>query len=222
MDRSSKPKKILVVHGSRAMRAILQDLLQNKGSWKLDFIEFEEFDSNVVEDLEPDLVLAGFTRLRNEDADELIKFSSRLKHQPIKVFVVSMEVSDALEQELVRQGICGIISSESDFRFLPKAIESVFRGELWCSRFVLQQILEKYRNDIGSGAVNSKESILTDREKEVVQLIVLGFKNREIADKLCISYSTVINHVYRIYRKLNVENRAEAISYILSSNIIAD
>jgi DNA-binding NarL/FixJ family response regulator len=61
---------------------------------------------------------------------------------------------------------------------------------------------------------------LTDRENEVLQLIALGFTNREISCHLVISESTVQNHVHHIYEKLGVSNRVQAAAYAIQLRII--
>jgi two-component system, NarL family, response regulator LiaR len=56
--------------------------------------------------------------------------------------------------------------------------------------------------------------ILSEREKEVIDLLADGFRNKEIADKLFISLSTVKSHIYNIYEKLHVSSRVEALNKI--------
>lgn len=56
---------------------------------------------------------------------------------------------------------------------------------------------------------------LTERENEILGLIAEGFTNRGIADQLCISESTVENHIHHIYGKLGITNRAQAVAHAL-------
>jgi two-component system, NarL family, response regulator DegU len=60
---------------------------------------------------------------------------------------------------------------------------------------------------------------LTDREKQVLELIANGFTNKEIALNLWISESTVENHIHHIYVKLRISNRARAVAYALQSRL---
>jgi len=57
----------------------------------------------------------------------------------------------------------------------------------------------------------TKPTLLTHRETEILELIAMGYRNNEIADKLFISYHTVVNHVRNIYDKLAVSSRSQAI-----------
>lgn len=61
---------------------------------------------------------------------------------------------------------------------------------------------------------------LTDREREILVLITHGLNNREIADRLTISRSTVKNHVSNIFSKLNVSNRAEAVALAVQNHLV--
>lgn len=61
------------------------------------------------------------------------------------------------------------------------------------------------------GNMNFIHKILTNRENEICNLLAKGLYNREIAEKLNISISTVQNHIHKIYKKLGVRNRTEAV-----------
>ena len=59
--------------------------------------------------------------------------------------------------------------------------------------------------------MRKKEKELTNREIDVLKLLVLGYNNKEIADKLCITHHTVKAHLTQVYKKLGVKNRSKAI-----------
>ena len=63
-------------------------------------------------------------------------------------------------------------------------------------------------------------SVLTDRQKSILKLIADGLTNKEISQHLSISESTVENHIHRIYKKLKISNRAQAVSYVLRSRMV--
>ena len=65
-----------------------------------------------------------------------------------------------------------------------------------------------------------KEAILTKRETEVMNLLMCGYNNSTIAEKLCISTHTIKAHTSSIYEKLNVSNRVQAIVKCLKENLI--
>jgi DNA-binding NarL/FixJ family response regulator len=63
-------------------------------------------------------------------------------------------------------------------------------------------------------------SLLTEREKQVLQWIAKGLTNREISSRLSLSESTIENHIHHIYKKLKISNRAQAVAYVLGTKIV--
>jgi DNA-binding NarL/FixJ family response regulator len=94
-----------------------------------------------------------------------------------------------------------------------KTINIIKKGYLSVPRFMLQTL----RDELLLGkVVDNKESItwenhLTPREDEINELISRGYSNKEIADRLFISVSTVKSHIYKIFRKTSIKNRTQAI-----------
>jgi len=124
--------------------------------------------------------------------------------------VVLFNVAQGLgiEETTVDWGIKGVFYEKDPVEYYPKGIMAVFSGELWLSRKIMtKQILKtKRRNHIYKKDVAS----LTRREAEVLSMVAIGCTNEEIADKLCISSSTVKTHLYNIFRKIDVPNRLQA------------
>jgi DNA-binding NarL/FixJ family response regulator len=71
-----------------------------------------------------------------------------------------------------------------------------------------------------SSDIARREPMLSDREKEIVQLIAQGFRNKEIAEKLFISEQTVKNHLHNIFDKLGVSDRLELALYAIHHRLI--
>ena len=104
---------------------------------------------------------------------------------------------------------------------LVKAIRAVSAGEMVTRPPVAPALLDNIRSHInGFHDITEMENMdpLTEREKEILNLIALGKGNREIADTLNIEEKTVKNHINNIYSKLQIKSRYEAISYMLRHN----
>lgn len=104
---------------------------------------------------------------------------------------------------------------------LVEAIRAVAGGEMVTRPPVAPALLDNIQSHIKeSHDVAEMESMepLTEREKEILNLIALGRGNREIADALKIEEKTVKNHINNIYSKLQIKSRYEAISYMLRHN----
>ena len=92
---------------------------------------------------------------------------------------------------------------------LIQSIRELVAGGAPISGPVAQKILTAFRKMIPN---NKNVGILSERERDVLNLIATGFRNKEVADKLSISLATVKSHIYNIYNKLHVTSRVEAIN----------
>jgi LuxR family transcriptional regulator, positive regulator of biofilm formation len=112
-----------------------------------------------------------------------------------------------IEEKAISWGMRGFFyEQDSPIQFV-KGISAMFKGELWYSRDVMTKyILSRKANN------NHKKDvvILTQRELEVLTMIISGTKNEDIADSMCISAHTVKTHIYNIFKKINVPNRLQA------------
>jgi len=82
---------------------------------------------------------------------------------------------------------------------------------------IAKKVIELFKNHI---PVKSEEFSLSERELEVLQLVVEGFGNQEIADKLFISLQTVRNHIRHIYQKLQVHSKSQAVVKAIKEGLI--
>jgi len=122
--------------------------------------------------------------------------------------------------ELIRIGVKGFLSIDMGSDILKKALVLIKEGETWASRRLLSiaipsgpDYLKNYLHDKG------QSFILSEREKEILKTMVLGFKNKDIADKLYISENTVKTHIGNIFKKFGVNNRAQAIIFAMEHRV---
>jgi DNA-binding NarL/FixJ family response regulator len=101
----------------------------------------------------------------------------------------------------------GVLSTDTDFRLFKRAVRVILDGQIWIDNEKLKALLRSKTN-CPSGAIER----LTCREKQVMESIVAGCKNREIAEKLFLSEQTVKSHVNRIFRKFGVTCRSQLVS----------
>jgi two-component system nitrate/nitrite response regulator NarL len=113
-------------------------------------------------------------------------------------------------------GAMGLVSKQKAADTVIRAIEKVYAGEVWLDRTMIASIL----NDRVSTSVAPEQNAeaqriakLTEREREVIQLIGEGIKNRQIAARLYISEATVRHHLTSIFAKLGVTDRFELVIY---------
>lgn len=171
-----------------------------------------------VRKLRPDVVLMDI-RMPNCDGLEATR---RIKAWMPEVRVVMLTVSDD-EQDLVaavKSGADGYLLKDVQPEDLFDQLRRIGEGEAPLSRGMtgklLNQLARRSRPALESKAIG----VLSERECEVLALVVEGFTNREIGEELGIARNTVKNHLRSIYGKLDVKNRTEAAAYAVGHGLV--
>jgi DNA-binding NarL/FixJ family response regulator len=138
--------------------------------------------------------------------------------------IMLTEKSDAQKTvECFRNGARGVFpKSGSEFKLLCKCVECVHQGQIWASSEELCWLLSALESSVFSPCtmrvVNVKgERLLSNREEDVVKLLMEGYSNREIAQGLDLSEHTIKNYLFRIFEKLGVSSRTELLLYAMNS-----
>ena len=182
---------------------------------------------------QPDVVLMDLAMpvCNGFDATERVLACS--PHSRVVIFSASDQEEDALQA--LQRGAIGYITKDTGPEGLLNAIRRAARNELYMASPLAQRLLallgtltlaipqEKQIPEIRRASHQDKPSVharkkkskrnlpLTEREKEILNLIRLGQRNREIARELRIAEATVHKHIQNIFEKLNARNRAEAL-----------
>lgn len=106
----------------------------------------------------------------------------------------------------------GILLEEAEINHLQQSIECILKGGLWLPRECLEKMINVYRIP-GCSSQQCLEQ-LTQRERQVLNLMSHGNSNCQIAKALFLAESTVKTHIYKIYKKLNVHKRREAVKLV--------
>ncbi len=135
--------------------------------------------------------------------------------------IVAFAVREVPEEILacIEAGASAFVPTDSTAQELVEVLRGVLQGEISCSQRaagILYRELQRLRyTPVSSRAVGS----LSFRERQVFELLCQGLRNQEIADGLDIQLPTVKNHLHRIYKKLQVRSRTEAVSYGTSATV---
>jgi DNA-binding NarL/FixJ family response regulator len=118
-------------------------------------------------------------------------------------------------RDALRAGIKGILLQHRPTTNIVRAIREVRKGGLWFERAVTERVLVEFvsHKERKPDPDEVKIASLTQREREVVQLVSQGLKNREIATRLFISEATVSHHLTSVFRKLEVSDRLLLVIY---------
>lgn len=138
----------------------------------------------------------------------------------VKPVVFNENFSEGDKVNLIKIGVKGFFSIDIDSEKLEKALSLIKKGEIWTSRRLSNLAIQSGPDYLKNYLSEDTEFLkLSVREKETLKLMVMGFKNREIAEKLFISEMTVKTHANKIFKKLGVNNRAKAILFALEKKI---
>jgi two-component system response regulator NreC len=136
----------------------------------------------------------------------------------VKVLVLTQYEDSEYVLSLIKAGAKGYIAKTVTAAELVSAIRTVYRGESYLYPNATKTLIEEYLSQAGER--KSEYERLSDREREVLQLVAEGRTNQEIADKLFISVKTVLRHRTSVMEKLGFHNRTELIKYAISQGLI--
>ncbi|EHU5192942.1 LuxR C-terminal-related transcriptional regulator [Vibrio parahaemolyticus] len=139
---------------------------------------------------------------------------SELEHVDATV-LVNAEPNLRIESLLTWSNLKGLFYFEDDFDKVMMGLKGILNGKNWLSRDILNQLighLLRLNNTVGE-LETKLEMELTRREMQVLSALCQGGSNLDIADSLFVSEHTVKSHLYSIFRKLEVKNRMQAITW---------
>jgi len=140
------------------------------------------------------------------------------KYPSIKVLALSMYLDRRFVTGMLSAGASGYLLKDCAFEELVKAIHAVAADRIYLSSKIVDIVVKDYLNRLVK-VDTSVFSILTSREREVLQLLAEGKTTREIANHLCLSMKTVEMHRQRIMSKLNTHSLAELTKYAIREGL---
>jgi DNA-binding NarL/FixJ family response regulator len=172
-----------------------------------------------AETLKPDVIVMDIAmpRLNGIEATSQI-----VKRSPDSSVIVLSMYSD--EEYLVRAltaGAKGYLLKDSAESDLVAAVRSVSGGRPFFSPSIASTLLEDYVRQLQQRGLSDSYDLLSDREKEVLQLLAEGKTNKEVATVLNLSTHTVETHRTHLMQKLNLHNTAEIVLYAVRKKIIS-
>ncbi|MBI2287905.1 MAG: response regulator transcription factor [Chloroflexi bacterium] len=141
----------------------------------------------------------------------------RKKNPTVKVLVLTQNDNKEYILSAIRAGADGYVPKRALGSELISAIRTVHRGDSFLYPSVAAVLIEDYLRQVEEEPYDQ----LTAREREILKLIVDGCTSREIAEKLFISFKTVLGHRTRIMEKLSIHNRTELIKYAMRKGLVS-
>ena len=219
-NKATAPIRILIVDDHLVVRAGLHMLIENHPGMTVVAMASNRSEAlELSSSAEPNLILLDLD-LGGENA---LEFITQLREtSPNARILVLTGVRDTnAHRQAVQLGSMGIVLKEHAPDVLIKAIEKVHEGEIWLDRPTMGRMLREMsaRDEKAVDPEVAKIESLTLRERDVVALIAEGLKNKQIAQRLFISETTVTHHLSSIYSKLGVSDRLELVIYAFSHKL---
>jgi DNA-binding NarL/FixJ family response regulator len=148
---------------------------------------------------------------------------AKRRHSGIEVMVITVFGDDRHVVSAIEAGATGYVLKDGSDEYIGQSILEIVRGGSPISPAIARNLLRRFREQpVPYASVDAELPGLTDREQEVLRLLMKGFTFQEIGNLLGISAHTVTSHVKHIYEKLEVRSRAEAVYEALQLGILKD
>jgi DNA-binding NarL/FixJ family response regulator len=173
---------------------------------------------NLCQTLEPDIAILDIAmpQLNGiEVAAQAIRQNPRLR-----VVMLSMHAHESYIIRALTAGAKGYLLKDATEEDLIPAVRAVSQGRSFFSPAISQILAEDYVRYLQQSGQEDSYSLLTDREKEILQLLAEGRSNKEVASLLGIGLSTVETHRAKVMQKLALHNTAELVLYAVRKGIV--
>ena len=139
----------------------------------------------------------------------------------VKVVILTASEDDANLFEAIKSGAQGYLYKNLNSAEIYRLLEGVVQGEPALTPGLARKLLGEFARPVPAPAPAEPAPVLTDREREVLDLLVQGVtSNRELADRLVVSENTVKYHLRNILDKLHVQNRAQVVAFAVRQGMI--
>lgn len=212
-------KRIFIAEDQTIVRDGLRALLSSNPNFEVvgEAEDGRELIRN-IEEYNPDLILMDLSMPRMNGMEAIKEVKKLLPDT--KILVLTIHKTEEYILPVLKAGADGYVLKNDTQAELMTAIKSVLEGKSYLSPGVSQKVIEGYVE--GSKIVKTKSSwdTLTQREREILKLIAEGYKNREIADDLCISIKTVVKHRANLMEKLDLHNVSALTTFAIEKGLV--
>lgn len=155
--------------------------------------------------INPDIIVVDINTINQKlfsvyPKSKVILLDTGMRHEDVIAIILSYK-------------LYGILPTCTDTRLFKKALKVINEGQIWISNDTIKTFLHDAGLITKTGRING----LTGREKEIIECVCLGYKNKKIASVLSLSEQTVKAHLNRIFRKFNISSRSQLVALALNN-----
>jgi two-component system response regulator NreC len=212
------PLRLLIADDHTLVRQGLRRILEGQPGWE---VVAETGDGReavrLTAELRPDVVLLDIAMPHLNGVEAMQQIERRVPG--VRVLVLSMYADEAYVTRAIRAGASGYLLKDSADTDLIKGITAVAQGKSFFSPAAARVIVDNYARPAATGVADRFDS-LSEREREVFQLVAEGYSNKEVAEFLHISPATVETHRAHVMEKLDLHSTAELVLCAVRRGIV--
>ncbi len=201
-------KRVLIADDHALFRQGLRSLLETIDNIEI-VGEAEDGQSvlKMAESLNPDVILMDIVMPGCDGLEATCQIKARFPE--MKILIISMHADHPFVRQALKAGASGYIFKGAPFPELMTALESIMHGTPYLSPTLLGPVLEDYVKLTPEDQLQMKYNLLTQREKEIFELLIQGLGRQVVADRLFISPKTVDRHKSNLKEKLEINSDLE-------------
>jgi DNA-binding NarL/FixJ family response regulator len=212
--------RLLIADDHPLVRRGLRALLERNGEFDVVAEAANGYEAVELATLhKPEVALldVGMPRLNGTDAATSIKE----KLPAVRIIIISMHSDEGYVLRALKAGARGYLLKASPEADVLAAVRAVAAGNAYFSPSITKLLVEDYMGEVRRRGLEDTYDLLSLREKEILQCLTTGKSNREIADLLYLSVSTVETHRNNILQKLRLHSLADLILYAVRKGLIS-
>jgi len=218
-NSASNQLRVLIVDDQLMVRAGVSKLLEDAGFIVVGMAGNRVEAVALAARQKPDVILLEL----EVDGEDSLRFVPELREAAsnARVLILTAPGKQEGHQRAVQAGAAGVVFKNQEPVVLIKAVLKVHAGEVWLDRATMGNLFNEMtrKKSNGRDPDETRRESLTQRELEVISLIAEGLKNKQIAQRLFISQTTVTHHLSSIFSKLDVSDRLELVIYAFGHDL---
>ncbi|TPQ24109.1 response regulator [Streptomyces sporangiiformans] len=214
--------RVLLAEDQRLVRAGFRSILEDQDDIEV-VGEAADGQSAVsaCHELRPDVVLMDIRMPGMDGLEASREIAGEERLASVKVVILTTFDLDDYVYGALRAGATGFLVKDTEPEELLQAIRVAARGDALISPSITRRLIAEFAGRVHNPVPNPQLDVLTNREREVMQLVAAGLTNDEIAARLVLSPSTAKTHVSRIMAKLGARDRSQVVVVAYESGLVS-